>query len=61
MVLELNGMEKLRSTVLTGVLKVPCVLLEVIVHRILILLCLVTVGADKLSISILSVFKGHCG
>ena len=59
MVLELDGMEKLRSTVLTTVLEIPSVLLKVIVHRILILLCLVAVGTDELSIIVLSIFKGH--
>ena len=58
-VLELNGMEKCCSTVLTTVLEIPSVLLKVIVHRILILLCLVTVGTDELSISVLGIVKGH--
>lgn len=58
-VLELNGMEKCCSTVLTTVLEIPSVLLKVIVHRILILLCLVTVGTNELSIIILSIIEGH--
>ena len=59
MVLKLDGMEKLRSTVLTTVLEIPSVLLKVIVHRILILLCLVAVGTDELSISVLGIVEGH--
>ena len=59
MVLELDGMQKLCITVLTGVLKISGMHLKVIVHRVLILLCLRTVRTNELSISVLGVFEGH--